>query len=81
MSACLFAGSSWIGGSEEVSNVTFARDPDSNQFSAMILKLVDGKPKLVYILIQYKTDGDNGMVHSEAFSAFGSHAREGCQAS
>jgi len=47
----------------------------------MILKLVDGKPKLVYILIQSKNDGDNWMVHSEAFSAFESHAREGCQAS
>lgn len=36
-----------------------ADDPESNQFTALILKLVDVKPKLVYILIQYRMEGDS----------------------
>ena len=58
-----------------------AGDPESNQFIAMILKLVDEKPNLVYILIQYRMKGDNWMVRTEAFSALEPYAREGCQAS
>ncbi|WP_175772495.1 hypothetical protein [Paraburkholderia phenazinium] len=51
-----------------------------NQITSVILKVVDAKPKLVYILIQYKTDGDNWMVRIEAFSAVAPHAGEGRQA-
>jgi hypothetical protein len=57
-----------------------AGDLDLNQIAFRILKLVETKPKLVYILIQYRTDGDNRMVLIDAFSAVAPYAKEARQA-
>jgi hypothetical protein len=57
-----------------------AGDPDLDQIAFGILKLVEVKPRLVYILIQYRTDGDKRMVRIKAFSAVAPHAEKGRQA-